>query len=274
MKTPKAMNLYLDMTEEFGELSFEQVGRVVMAALNYASTGEMPDFSGDIAAKLMFKVMKKQIDRDFASYREVCEKRKAAASSRYRKDDTELQMHANASNCRQEKEEEKEENKNDYKEEYKDEYKEENEEKKDGRAQSADCRQGYVLEYLPDIYDIVDHLNGLAGTNYRRNAQETVRLLTGLFNDGYTAADVMRVIDLKCAEWKDSPYEKFLRPSTLFGEKFESYLNAPPVKSAREQGGTGKYRGLETFSATDLMKMKFKEMEDNYEVPEFKRAYE
>ena len=34
------------------------------------------------------------------------------------------------------------------------------------------------------------------------------------------------VIDKKCAEWIGTEYEKYLRPETLFGTKFEGYLNA------------------------------------------------
>jgi hypothetical protein len=34
------------------------------------------------------------------------------------------------------------------------------------------------------------------------------------------------VIDLKSVEWLSDPHwNKFLRPETLFGTKFESYLN-------------------------------------------------
>lgn len=33
------------------------------------------------------------------------------------------------------------------------------------------------------------------------------------------------MIDNKVAEWKGTDMEKFLRPETLFGNKFEGYLN-------------------------------------------------
>ena len=35
------------------------------------------------------------------------------------------------------------------------------------------------------------------------------------------------VIDKKCDEWENTEYAKYLRPETLFGEKFESYVNQP-----------------------------------------------
>ena len=44
----------------------------------------------------------------------------------------------------------------------------------------------------------------------------------------------MKVIDVKTAEWlNDSDMSKYLRPTTLFGAKFESYLNQKPVTNTR-----------------------------------------
>ena len=45
------------------------------------------------------------------------------------------------------------------------------------------------------------------------------------------------VIDKKCAEWlNDEKMRGYLRPSTLFGDKFSEYLNAPiPLKAEREK---------------------------------------
>ena len=48
------------------------------------------------------------------------------------------------------------------------------------------------------------------------------------------------VVDKQCAEWLHNEYARFLRPETLFGEKFESYLNAPkkrtPIKKPHREG--------------------------------------
>ena len=38
-------------------------------------------------------------------------------------------------------------------------------------------------------------------------------------------SDLKNSIDRKVEEWKGTEWQKFLRPSTLFGSKFESYLN-------------------------------------------------
>ena len=44
-------------------------------------------------------------------------------------------------------------------------------------------------------------------------------------NEKYTVEDFYSVIDKKTAEWLNTEQEKYLRPETLFGTKFESYLN-------------------------------------------------
>lgn len=44
-------------------------------------------------------------------------------------------------------------------------------------------------------------------------------------NEGYTVEDFYTVIDKKYDEWQGTEREKYLRPETLFGNKFESYLN-------------------------------------------------
>lgn len=49
--------------------------------------------------------------------------------------------------------------------------------------------------------------------------------LKSLFNENYTLDDVKAVIDLKIHEWQNNQkMKKYLRPETLFGSKFNSYL--------------------------------------------------
>lgn len=73
--------------------------------------------------------------------------------------------------------------------------------------------------------DIINHLNLKANTNYRPNTNKTKSLINARLNEGFTLEDFKTVIDKKSNEWLGSDYEKFLRPETLFGNKFENYLN-------------------------------------------------
>lgn len=82
-----------------------------------------------------------------------------------------------------------------------------------------------------EIYKyIVGYLNEKADTNYKSSSKKTQTLIHARINEGFTVDDFKKVIDNKCADWLGNEFEKFLRPETLFGTKFESYLNAPTKK--------------------------------------------
>lgn len=73
--------------------------------------------------------------------------------------------------------------------------------------------------------EIIDYLNIKADTQYKYASKDTRSHIKARMDQGFTFEDFCTVIDKKVAEWKGTEYEKFLRPSTLFGTKFESYLN-------------------------------------------------
>lgn len=89
---------------------------------------------------------------------------------------------------------------------------------------------------LADYQNIIDDLNQKAGTNYRPTGKKTQRLIHARFTDGFKAEDFKTVIDNKVAEWKGTEMAKYLRPETLFGTKFESYLNQQAATKQQPQG--------------------------------------
>ena len=77
---------------------------------------------------------------------------------------------------------------------------------------------------------ICDYLNDKAGTNYRASSKNTQSHINARLREGYTEDDFKRVIDNKVSQWKnDSVMCQYLRPETLFGNKFEAYLNEKQV---------------------------------------------
>lgn len=84
---------------------------------------------------------------------------------------------------------------------------------------------------------VVDYLNDKADTKYKCNGQNTIKHIKARINDGFKLDDFKTVIDKKVAEWKGSEMEKYLRPETLFGTKFESYLNAKVINQRRGANG-------------------------------------
>ena len=76
--------------------------------------------------------------------------------------------------------------------------------------------------------EIVDYLNKSAGTNYRASSKKTQQLIKARINEGYTLEDFRVVIEKKTRGWiNDNKMKGYLRPETLFGTKFEGYLNQP-----------------------------------------------
>lgn len=85
---------------------------------------------------------------------------------------------------------------------------------------------------IESIKEIVSYLNMRIGTRYRYQAQTTQKHIRARLNEHFTVDDFKTVIDKKYAEWNGTNMSKFLRPETLFGTKFESYLNQSQEKSS------------------------------------------
>ena len=82
---------------------------------------------------------------------------------------------------------------------------------------------------------IINYLNSATSSNYRYQSKATQRLINARLNDGFTVDDFKAVIDKKAKEWKGTEMAQYLRPETLFGTKFESYLNAPKASRKTAQ---------------------------------------
>lgn len=129
---------------------------------------------------------------------------------------------------------------------------------KSGEANSIpqDKSTGAKSDQAYPYAEIVEYLNRTAGTAYRPNSKDTKKHIRARFQEGFTLADFKTVIDKKAKEWGKIPapgqqdMRLYLRPSTLFGTKFESYLNQPDTSERSDfsdyrnfkpstQGGTG-----------------------------------
>lgn len=98
--------------------------------------------------------------------------------------------------------------------------------------------EGYIGQVEPDRHlqqrkQVIDYLNSKLGTSYRANASKNKRLIDARLNEGYQLQDFKKVIDHKYTDWHDDQrMSKYLRPETLFGTKFEGYLNEKQTASA------------------------------------------
>ena len=93
---------------------------------------------------------------------------------------------------------------------------------------------------MSDIFrEIISYLNAKAETSYKASTEKTKTLIKARLKEGFTVEDFKTVIDKKVLLWKnDIKMSAYLRPETLFGTKFESYLNEI-VSSAKVMSANG-----------------------------------
>lgn len=89
--------------------------------------------------------------------------------------------------------------------------------------------------------EIVAYLNAKLGTSYKPKSKGTLKHVSARLRDGFTVADFKTVIDKKAAAWMGTDMAPYLRPETLFGGKFEGYLNEI-TKEAGKDARFDKYR--------------------------------
>ena len=79
---------------------------------------------------------------------------------------------------------------------------------------------------------IVEYLNDKLGTKYKYSSEYIARLIRARLAEGFTPEDFQTVISKKLQDWRGTKMEKFLRPETLFGTKFQGYLNERVTEQA------------------------------------------
>ena len=131
-------------------------------------------------------------------------------------------------------------------------------------------------EPSPSYKEIIDYLNEKADRSYKSSTDKTRTKIKARFDEGFDLSDFKNVIDTKVAEWlDDSEMDQFIRPQTLFGTKFEGYLNQSMPDDAedkRETATSGKNLSRNNYEITDKFKKNHPEdypdfnEEDNNEV--------
>ncbi|MGL5330986.1 MAG: conserved phage C-terminal domain-containing protein, partial [Peptostreptococcaceae bacterium] len=100
-----------------------------------------------------------------------------------------------------------------------------------------------------NIYSrVIEYLNKKANKKFKHTNKKTKSLIKARLNENFDEEDFIKVIDIKCSHWLDNPdMNEYLRPETLFSNKFESYLNAKEGGKAFN-GGTNITKNKSVFS--------------------------
>ena len=89
---------------------------------------------------------------------------------------------------------------------------------------------------MNEVYEsIISYLNSKAGTGFKSQTNSYRTFINARLKNGYKLEDFYKVIDNKCNEWIGTDFQKFLRPETLFGNKFDSYLNQMVTKKSNQE---------------------------------------
>lgn len=95
------------------------------------------------------------------------------------------------------------------------------------------------------VAEIISYLNEKTGKNFKSGVPKNRDLIKARINEGYVLEDFKKVIDNKVAEWNNTEMSKYLRPETLFSNKFDGYLNQVPKEMVRTRPKKNKYAFME-----------------------------
>lgn len=94
----------------------------------------------------------------------------------------------------------------------------------------------------PPYGEVIAYLNEQTNKRFKVSSDKSKRHILARYNEGFTLDDFKQVINNKCNQWlNNEQMNRYLRPETLFGNKFESYLN---------EGGTPHAENRGSYSAT------------------------
>lgn len=203
--------------EVFNQLTDEEAGKLIKGIFQYATTGEN---KLDGYLNIIFIPIKNEIDKNEERYKKVCERNKENIEKRWntknttgksgipndtKNTDNHNHIHLeNKSNSNRGMGEE--------------------EEKKETFKDTDD--DGLLSEISKKV---IEHLNKIAGTNFRYTSKLNRSKINARLNEGYVLDDFIDVIDKKHKEWQGTEFERYLCPETLFGNKFEKYLNQKEI---------------------------------------------
>ena len=204
VKRPTWFKLWLNQKPLIDAVPDEFVGKAVKAAYQYFDTGEVQNL--DQLSGAVFAVLKSQVDKAIEDYNISVESGRAGAQERWGKgsENNDSPPIASPPNPKGRHTEDRREKKED----------------------NISCSFAVQL------------LNDLSGSRFRDTTKSTQKLIHAWESEGYTQDDIEVVIRHQCNLWgQDKKMQKYLRPETLFGNKFESYLSDARRNELKQEPG-------------------------------------
>lgn len=119
---------------------------------------------------------------------------------------------------------------------------------------STKINKNLLLE--KSAFEIIEYLNLKTGKNFRSSTKITIRLIKARLSEGFTIEDFKTVIDNMKYKWTGTKFQQYLVPTTLFGNKFETYLNQ---ERKPEKESDGKFKRGNMILSDERSKAELKE---------------
>ena len=81
--------------------------------------------------------------------------------------------------------------------------------------------------------EVITYLNQVTKKNFNKDTASHHKYIKARLKEGYELKDFKHVINVMAATWMGTDYERYLQPQTLFGNKFDSYLNRSMPNNVR-----------------------------------------
>lgn len=225
--------VYTDIKEIIDDLDDAETAALFRGMVDYQLTGKPPKFKGSL--KYIFIPIRQQMDRNNEKWEKIKEKRAVAGriggqKTAEKRTKQNVANQANATFVKQ------------------------NKQKVANQAVTVTVTDTVNVNGTVTVSDsdatslsseLVSYLNEKTGSTYE--ATDTIKeRVASLIESGYSPEQLRTVIDKKCSEWlNDDKMRTYLRPSTLFGDKFSEYLAAPiTLAQEREQDTERKRKSL------------------------------
>lgn len=190
-------NMYIDQKWIFNKLPDEKAGQLIKHIFSYVND-ENPQ-TNDLIISIAFEPIKQQLKRDLIKRKKKCEKNSKNWKMGWRP----IKDFKNSQKA------------NGYFE-------------KPNKAKKADTDTDTDKD--KDIYnnivEIINYLNNVSWKNFKSTTSKTKDYIKARYNEWFELDDFKKVIDIKTKEWRGTDQEKYIRPETLFWNKFEWYLNS------------------------------------------------
>ena len=221
-KDQKGFIVYGDTKAVVDELTDEQAGRLFRGMLEYFVDGNEPEFSDVL--KFVFIPIRQQMDRNANKYEKRCERNKENAKKRWDNANACNRMQSDTNAC------DRMQNMRTHAIDANTDTGTDTDNKK-GTSTGTESHQSDNDVPL----SLLSYLNQKTGSSYSLTDQIRT-VIEQRLSEGYTLDQMRSVVDKKFAEWScDGKMRSYLRPSTLFGDRFEEYLNAPEPAEVEEE---------------------------------------